>query len=69
MAQVAIIVIEFYRKHISPHTPPLCKFIPTCSAYALEAYKKYGFFKGTALTLWRLLRCSPFTKGGYDPVP
>ena len=46
-----------------------CIFYPTCSEYALQAYEKYGFFKGTLLTVWRLLRCNPFNKGGYDPVP
>ena len=61
--------IVFYQKFISPLKPPCCKFYPTCSQYALEAYEKYGFFKGTALSVWRILRCNPFSKGGYDPVP
>lgn len=48
--------------------PPCCKYYPTCSQYALEAIKKYGAFKGLALAVWRVLRCNPFSKGGYDPV-
>lgn len=46
-----------------------CIFYPTCSQYAIEAYEKYGFFKGTRLAVWRILRCNPFSEGGYDPVP
>jgi putative membrane protein insertion efficiency factor len=64
-----IALVKFYRRNISPYTKPSCRFVPTCSAYALEAYKVHGFFKGTALTVWRILRCNPFCKGGYDPVP
>ena len=48
---------------------PTCKFIPTCSQYGIEAIDKYGAFKGGMLTIWRILRCNPFSKGGYDPVP
>jgi putative membrane protein insertion efficiency factor len=62
--------IKFYRKYLSPlkrHTH--CRFIPTCSQYALEAIEKYGPFKGTFLALKRILRCNPFSKGGCDPVP
>ena len=62
-------LIGLYRKFISPLKPPCCRFTPTCSAYAIEAYTKRGFFVGTILTVWRLLRCNPFSKGGYDPVP
>ncbi|NLT39899.1 MAG: membrane protein insertion efficiency factor YidD [Clostridiales bacterium] len=62
-------LIRFYQKHISPLKRPSCRFIPTCSSYALEAIEKYGAFKGGLLTLWRILRCNPFCKGGYDPVP
>ena len=46
-----------------------CKYIPTCSQYGIEAIEKYGAFKGGALAVWRILRCNPFAKGGYDPVP
>jgi putative membrane protein insertion efficiency factor len=61
--------IRFYRSAISPFTPPSCRFQPTCSAYALQAIEKYGAARGGWLALRRLLRCHPFCKGGYDPVP
>lgn len=61
--------IRFYRSAISPYTPPSCRFEPTCSAYALQAIEKYGAARGGWLALRRLLRCHPFCKGGYDPVP
>ena len=70
MKGVLLALIRFYRKVISPHTPPSCRFHPTCSAYALEAIQKHGALKGGWLTLRRLLRCNPFYKGDpYDPVP
>lgn len=70
MTKLMIFLITFYRKALSPcKKRPTCRFLPTCSEYALEAYGKYGFFKGTYLTVRRLLRCHPFCKGGYDPVP
>lgn len=62
-------IIKFYQKFISPMKKPCCIYYPTCSNYSYEAYQKYGFFKGTYLTIWRILRCNPFSKGGYDPVP
>ena len=62
-------LISLYRKYISPLKPPCCRFTPTCSAYAVEAFRKRGFFVGMILTVWRILRCNPFSKGGYDPVP
>jgi uncharacterized protein len=61
--------IVFYRTYLSPLTPPTCRFEPTCSAYGLEAIEKHGALRGAALTIWRILRCNPFCKGGYDPVP
>ena len=62
--------IRFYQKHISPGLPPRCRFIPTCSQYAVEAITKYGAAKGSWLALKRFLRCHPFYKGDmYDPVP
>ncbi|CAN5781980.1 membrane protein insertion efficiency factor YidD [soil metagenome] len=61
--------IRFYRNGISPLTPPTCRFEPTCSAYGLEAIDRYGPAKGSWLTMRRILRCQPFCKGGYDPVP
>lgn len=65
-------LIRFYRTSISPGRPPCCRFIPTCSAYALEAVEKYGAVKGGWLALRRILRCNPFHKREsieYDPVP
>ncbi len=61
--------IHFYRKHISPLLPPVCRFRPTCSAYALQAIERFGIFGGTWLGTLRILRCNPFSKGGWDPVP
>lgn len=70
MKKICIVLIKFYRKYLSPlKGRPCCRYYPTCSQYALEAYEKYGFLKGTLLTVWRILRCNPFSKGGYDPVP
>lgn len=69
MKHICILLIKAYRKYVSPIKPPCCRFTPTCSAYALEAFSKRGFFIGLFLTLWRILRCNPFSKGGYDPVP
>lgn len=62
-------VIRFYRKVISPLKPPCCRFYPTCSEYALEAFRKHGFWKGLLLSIRRICRCNPFCKGGIDPVP
>ena len=69
MKRVFLWLIRFYRRYLSPLTPPCCRFIPTCSQYALEAIEKYGPFKGGWLAFRRILRCHPFHKGGYDPVP
>ena len=69
MKRIVIFLIKFYQKHISPMKQPCCRFMPTCSQYAIEAFSKYGFFKALGLTVWRVLRCNPFCKGGYDPVP
>lgn len=62
-------LIWFYRRFISQYLPDSCRFTPTCSAYALEAFHKWGPFKGLALTVWRILRCNPWGGSGYDPVP
>ena len=59
---------KFYQKKISPHLGDRCKFYPTCSQYALEAIGKYGALKGTGMAIWRILRCNPLSRGGYDPV-
>ena len=69
MKYIGIFLVRFYQKFISPLKPPCCRFRPTCSAYAIEAFKEWGFIIGFALTAWRILRCNPFSKGGYDPVP
>ncbi len=70
MKKLLLSLIAFYRRSISPLTPPACRFIPTCSEYAQQAITKYGAIKGGWLALRRLLRCNPFYKGDtYDPVP
>ena len=69
MKKFVISAIRFYQREISPLSPPRCRYIPTCSQYALEAVEKYGAIKGTILATKRILRCNPFHKGGYDPVP
>jgi putative membrane protein insertion efficiency factor len=63
-----LLPIRFYRTCISPLTPPSCRFVPTCSTYAIDAITEYGAFKGSLMAIWRILRCNPFCKGGYDPV-
>lgn len=62
-------LIKLYRKAVSPFKIPCCRFSPTCSQYAIEAINTHGVIKGSALSVWRILRCNPFCKGGYDPVP
>ena len=70
MKNILIQVIKLYRKYISPlKGRPTCIYYPTCSQYAIEALEKYGVVKGTYLAVRRILRCHPFHKGGYDPVP
>lgn len=69
MKRILILLIKFYKAAISPHLPKSCKYEPTCSQYGIEAIERFGALKGTALTIWRILRCNPFSKGGYDPVP
>ena len=69
MKKLFLKLIRFYQKHISPRSPPRCRYYPTCSAYALEAVRKYGALKGGWLALKRVCRCHPFHEGGYDPVP
>jgi putative membrane protein insertion efficiency factor len=64
-----IFLIRLYKKFISPLFPPSCRHYPTCSEYAIEALDKYGIFKGGWLSSKRILKCNPFFKGGYDPVP
>ena len=69
MKTVLIWLITLYRKYISPIKPACCRFTPSCSAYAIEALEKRGLIMGVLLTVWRILRCNPFCRGGYDPVP
>lgn len=69
MKKVLLKIISFYRRNISPAKPPCCRFIPTCSQYAMEAIEKYGALKGGWLAFRRIMKCHPFHKGGYDPVP
>ncbi|MCA1614647.1 MAG: membrane protein insertion efficiency factor YidD [Acidobacteria bacterium] len=61
-------LLRFYKAFISPVLPPSCRFVPTCSEYALEAVERYGAIRGVWMGLRRLLRCHPFHPGGYDPV-
>ena len=70
MKRILIGMIKFYRKYLSGMKRySTCKYYPTCSEYGLEAIEKYGAFKGGLMAVWRILRCNPFSKGGYDPVP
>ena len=69
MKNILIAMIRFYQKFLSPLKHTRCHYTPTCSQYGLEAIQKYGAFKGSLLACWRILRCNPFSKGGYDPVP
>ena len=69
MKNILIAMIRFYQKLLSPLKHTRCPYTPTCSQYGLEAIQKYGAVKGSLLACWRILRCNPFSKGGYDPVP
>ena len=69
MKRFFILCIRLYQKNKNPLTNGSCRFTPTCSQYALQAIERHGAFFGGALAVWRLLRCNPFAKGGYDPVP
>ncbi|HEY9167173.1 MAG TPA: membrane protein insertion efficiency factor YidD [Candidatus Kryptonia bacterium] len=66
--EAAVGLIRLYQKLISPLFPPACRFYPSCSEYSVEAFHVHGFTKGILLSAWRVLRCNPFSKGGYDPV-
>jgi uncharacterized protein len=68
MKKFVLFLIKLYRKYISPLSPPTCKYTPTCSMYAIQAIEKYGLLKGGTMAFFRILRCNPFSKGGYDPV-
>ena len=69
MKKILIGMIKLYRKYLSPLKSTKCPYYPTCTQYALEAIEKYGALKGSLLAVWRILRCNPFSHGGYDPVP
>jgi putative membrane protein insertion efficiency factor len=69
MKRIALALIRFYQKAVSPTLPPTCRFVPSCSDYTYGAIEKYGVWKGGWLGLRRLVRCHPFSPGGYDPVP
>ncbi len=69
MKRALISLIRFYKRAISPYLPQACRFTPSCSEYAVQAIERYGALKGLRLSIWRVLRCNPFCKGGYDPVP
>ena len=69
MKRLLLLLVHVYRNCISPLFPPSCRYYPTCSAYALEAIERYGAWRGGWMALRRILRCHPFHKGGYDPVP
>jgi putative membrane protein insertion efficiency factor len=66
--KIALLVIRFYQSAISPHFPPSCRYVPSCSAYAYEAVGRYGICRGGFMAIKRVLRCHPFHPGGYDPV-
>ena len=68
MTRLVVALIAFYQRWLSPLGPPCCRFVPTCSTYALEAFERHGLLWGLALAVWRLLKCHPFHPGGYDPV-
>jgi len=64
-----VALIRLYKRFLSPLLPSSCRFTPSCSRYTVEAIQKHGALRGTLLGAWRILRCNPFGKGGYDPVP
>jgi putative membrane protein insertion efficiency factor len=69
LRKIALLLIRFYQAAVSPHFPPSCRYVPSCSEYAREAVEKYGLCRGLFLSLKRILRCHPLHPGGYDPVP
>jgi uncharacterized protein len=68
MKPLVLSVLRFYKRWISPALAPSCRYVPSCSEYAMEAIERYGVLRGGEMAAWRLLRCHPFVKGGYDPV-
>lgn len=69
LVEILLLPVEFYRRFVSPFTPPSCRFTPTCSSYTVEALRRHGPFKGLYLAVRRILRCHPWGGSGYDPVP
>ena len=69
MKVILIGMVRLYKTYVSPFLPSACRFEPTCSEYAMEALQKHGSLRGSGMALYRLLRCQPFARGGYDPVP
>ena len=69
MKRIPLTAIGAYQRWISPHRPRRCRYEPTCSAYAVESIERFGALRGIVLAAWRLLRCNPFSHGGFDPVP
>ncbi|MCQ2417049.1 MAG: membrane protein insertion efficiency factor YidD [Oscillospiraceae bacterium] len=69
LRRIYVAPIRFYQRHISPHFPPVCRYRPSCSHYTLGAIERFGIIRGTWLGSYRILRCNPFSKGGWDPVP
>ena len=69
MKKILLGMIRFYQIYISPYKGTKCPYFPSCSGHGVEAIKKHGALIGSVLTAWRILRCNPFSKGGYDPVP
>ncbi len=68
LRELFLLPLHIYRRLISPALPPRCKYHPSCSAYAVQVVERYGILRGLVLATWRLLRCNPFSHGGYDPV-
>ncbi len=68
MKGVVLAALRGYKRHVSPLLPPACRYIPTCSEYAVEAVERHGVLRGSGLALKRVLSCNPFSRGGYDPV-
>ncbi len=69
MKRVALLLIRGYQRTLSPLLPASCRFVPSCSDYGYQAIEKYGIIRGGAMAVWRIMRCNPFHKGGFDPVP
>ena len=69
LKNLLLVLLRIYKLAVSPLIPASCRYVPTCSEYGMEAVERHGALRGSGLTLWRLLRCHPFARGGYDPVP